>query len=127
MRRASRYAFYVTLLIFAALVVAGPSILSLFGEEFRRGYLILVLICGGQVVNAWAGPAALLMTMTGHEGAATRILAWVVAGSVAANLIAIPTFGILGAAVVAGVAVSIWNIWMVWAGWRRTGIRASAW
>jgi len=97
----------LTLVLGAALVLAAPLILHVFGKGFHGAWLPLALLVITQVIFAATGPVANYLTMTGHEKACTVILGSSLAGMVMLQLLLIPLLGILGAALahLAGFAV----------------------
>jgi O-antigen/teichoic acid export membrane protein len=108
------------------LVSAGHWLLGLFGPEFPAAYPILLVLLIGAVVNAYTGVVAYLLTLTGRERAALKIFGFALLVSAALNLILIPPFGALGAAVASASALSTWNIAMLIYVRRTIGIDASA-
>lgn len=107
----TRAMFAVGLPVGAVLIVAGGPILGVvFGNEFRRGHLALVVLCIAQLVNVGTGSASLLLTMTGHERVTARSLAWSAAANVILNALLIPVFGMIGAAAATAATVIGWNL-----------------
>jgi O-antigen/teichoic acid export membrane protein len=104
------------------LVVFGGLALRLFGPTFGAGYAALVILCGGQLVNALAGSVGLLMSMTGHQKEAAGIVAVAAILNVALNLVLIPWFGMEGAAVATATTTALWNLAMLVYVWRHLGI-----
>ncbi len=124
-RRAAQIVFALTLPVTGVVVVWGREILALFGPEFTEAYASLVILVMGQLVNALTGPVVLLLTMTGQQDTAARILAVVTVGSLALNAVLVPAFGIEGAAVAASVTRAAWNLVVAFVVWRRMGLRAT--
>lgn len=114
-------------LLTVVLVVWGPEILSIFGDEFVRGHDILLVLIVGQLVNALCGPVALLLAYGGHEPVVAKVLSLVVVLSVVAHLVVIPSFGMLGAAYVTTTSVVVWNLVLYAMTRRRLGIDPSGW
>lgn len=115
----------VSIPLAAGLVALGEPALSLFGAEFSRGYWVLVILCGGQLVSALAGPVGFLMTMTGHQGEAMWVEGVVASVNIALTIVLVRRMGIEGAAVATAVAMALRNVWMGILAWRRIGIRAT--
>jgi O-antigen/teichoic acid export membrane protein len=105
-----------------AVVVLGEWILGLLGEEFVAAYPIVVVLIAGHLLFAAAGPAAILLNMTGFHVASARILAVSAVVSLAASLILIPIFGALGAALAAVLTIICSSGLMAYAAYRRLGI-----
>ena len=85
--------------IAAMLIFAGPWLLSLWGDDFRAGHSVLIILTLAQLVIGLAGDlAGYMLTMTAHERAA----AWIIGGSALVNialaLILTPLFGPIGTA-----------------------------
>jgi O-antigen/teichoic acid export membrane protein/SAM-dependent methyltransferase len=107
----TRAMFAVGLPVAVTLVAAGGPILGLvFGDEFRRGHVVLAILCLAQLVNVGTGSASLLLNMTGHERVTAVSLAWSAAANVALNALLIPSFGMAGAAMATATTVVGWNL-----------------
>ncbi len=113
----------VTLSVMAALSVAVPVslvlfiggewVLGLYGTAFTAGYSALLILTVGQFVNALCGSAGFLMTMTGHQREAARILGFAVVINLILNGLLIPEFGMPGAAIATASALVFWNVRML--------------
>jgi len=82
-----------------ALACLGPFVLSLFGADFTVGYPTLLTVLTGLVLRAASGPVEYLLNMTGHHRDTVRVYALAALANVGLNLLLIPAFGILGAAI----------------------------
>lgn len=109
----------------AGLIILGKPILGLFGEDFIEGYPALIVLLVGQIANSFAGSVGYLMTMTGHQRKALYPMAGGAVASLVLNLVLIPCFGTIGAAVATSVATALWNIAMYFQVRRYLGIDAS--
>lgn len=110
---AARFTTAVTLVAAVFLVFFGKWVLGLFGGEFAAGYVALLILLCGQLVNALSGSVGYLMTMTGHQNAAAMILGAAATANVILNYLLIPRYGIEGAAVATAITIAGWNIAMV--------------
>lgn len=88
----------------------GPWALGLFGKAYAPGYSSLLILLGAQAANVLCGPTGLMMTMTGHQGAAARIFGVSASVSVILNVLLIPAYGIVGAALANLGGVVLWNL-----------------
>ncbi len=102
--------------IFVIFLFFGGLVLSLFGPEYSQGALILVILSVGLLADAATGPTRIVMMMTGHEKAYVRIFGSIMGIGFVLQLIAIPLFGLLGAAIVnatsrivAQTAIAVWT------------------
>lgn len=112
--------------IIMILVLAGKPLLHLFGPGFEAAYRPLLALVVGGAVNAFTGIVAYLLTMTGRERVGMSIFCGALALSLVLNLILIPWFGALGAAIASSAALSAWNLAMVFYVRRAFGIDATA-
>ncbi len=108
--RAAWVIFIVTVVIALALAIAGRWVLELFGNGFSVAYLPLLIILGGQCVNAATGPVGFLMTMTRFESQAPLIFGGGAVLNVLLSILLIPVLGIIGAAIATAVAMVAWNL-----------------
>ncbi len=98
-RQGSRALFLSAVAIALVLIVGGPTLLRVaFGPEYARGYVPLVIWCIGMVISAEQGSLVTVMNMTGQEGSTARIMAVGAVSSIVLNFIAIPLWGMTGAA-----------------------------
>ena len=103
----------------------GLEILGLFGDEYRAAYVPLLILTCGQVVNAVSGPVDFVMAMTGQQVRMLQILALSAVLNVALNLLLIPPFGLVGAAIATASTTVFWNLLMRRAVMQRLGVDAS--
>ena len=88
-----------------------PSwVLSLFGTEFTQGALALAILAVGQFVNVVTGSVGYLLMMTGHERLMQYNLMASALANVLLNIVLIPPFGIIGAALATSVTLAGMNI-----------------
>jgi O-antigen/teichoic acid export membrane protein len=130
LRRTFRFAA-AALAVFTAgvvlfLVVAGKWVLGFFGPGFAVGWGPLLVLLIGQAFNSLSGPVASLLSMTGRQGVAARIVTVCVAVNIVLNLVLIPSWGMWGAAVATSVSVTAWNAGMLLAARRELGLNPSA-
>ena len=111
--------FLITAAISIIIIIGGKPILGLFGTEFKTGYFILLINLFGQLVNAMAGPVALLLNMTGHQNDTAKILLVSAVVNVALNFWLIPPYKAMGAAIATVVATILWNVAMAIVVWRK--------
>jgi O-antigen/teichoic acid export membrane protein len=105
----SRWIFTIGVPVFLAQVLFGEALLSTFGRGFDEGRLALTLLAVGQLANYASGAATNVLTMTGRARANLVFTVVHLVVTVALNLLLIPPFGLVGAAVANGVAMSSVN------------------
>jgi O-antigen/teichoic acid export membrane protein len=101
-----------TVVLALPLLVLTEPLLRIFGEEFVETAPIAQILIVGQIVAAATGPQLNLLTMTGHERAATVIMIVGAAINLSACAIGIAFFGAMGAAVATAATNVMWNMAM---------------
>ena len=123
---AARAALTVSLPVALVLGLFGQPILSVvYGQDFGSGALCLAILCGAQVINAAAGPVALILNMTGHEREAAIGVAVGAIVNVVLNAALIPLWNIEGAALATGLSLVTWNVVLIGFVRRRTGLSST--
>lgn len=115
-----------TLPLFVVGAVWSSSLMSIFGEDFRSGGTVLIVLLLGQYINAMTGSIGLLLMMTGGERE-LRILTLVSAGSLVVLCgLLIPLCGGMGAAAATTAANVILNFSATYIAQRNLGIQVTA-
>jgi len=84
----------------AVLLVGGRVVLHAYGSAFVDAYPILAVLTSGTLVGATMGIiSGFLLTMTGHERAASRMVVGTALLNLALTITLTPLFGAVGAAV----------------------------
>lgn len=100
--------FIFSMFFWGFLLVFSGELLSIFGSEFRKGALVVILICFGQVVKTLVGHAGPMLAMVGKPS--LNLLITIISLILLAllNLLLIPRLGITGAGIanVTGVTVT---------------------
>ena len=104
----------------------GERVLGLFGPEFTKGYPVLLILLTSKVAFTFAGPTGMLMSMTGREWTASKVLGIGVAINVSANFLLIPIFGIVGAAFASLLSSVTWNTILVLVALKNLNINTTA-
>ena len=109
---------FVSVPVAVLLVVAGPLVLDAYGSAFAAGYPVLLILSIVQVAGAMMGGlAGYLLTMTGHEWQASRVIVGSALLNLALTIVLTPLLGIVGAALAtlaAGFVKLGWLWWYVW-------------
>jgi O-antigen/teichoic acid export membrane protein len=116
--------FWPSALAALALACLGPYILSLFGMDFGEGYPPLIVALAGLLIRASTGPVEYMLNMTGHHRDTMLVYGIAAAACIVLNLVLIPIFGILGAALSAYGAIAGASIALSLLVRRRLGITA---
>ncbi len=104
----------------ATLLFCGFSsdFLGLFGDDYRAGAHVLVVVCLGHLVNAAAGTVAVVIQYSGHERKELFNGLLVMTTCVALNFALIPRFGALGAAYASFLVLTLVNTLRMAQAWR---------
>jgi O-antigen/teichoic acid export membrane protein len=105
-----RWTFWPSLAIAMMLIAFGPMVLGLFGPEFEQGYVLLIILLAGHLVNVATGPVAVLLNMTGHQAMVARVLGLSAILGVVLSLALTPIWGSVGTAIAFSGAMILWNV-----------------
>lgn len=100
--------------LFVGAGIFGPFVLLLFGTSFLVGAGPLAVLSLALVVRAIFGPAALVLSMTDRPYAGLPAVAVGLLSLLAGNFLLVPMFGLMGAAVSALIAISLWSAGQWW-------------
>jgi O-antigen/teichoic acid export membrane protein len=99
----------LSVVLLALVLIGAPFALMLFGPAFQAGVAPLAVLCLALVVRSVFGPASLMLSIHDRPYASLPAVAVGLATLVAANLLLVPHFGLMGAAVAALVAITLWS------------------
>jgi O-antigen/teichoic acid export membrane protein len=90
----------------AAFTIWGETILEgFFGLEYVAGYIALLILIWGRVLNSALGQVGLLLQMTGNEKYALAGTVFAASANIVLNLLLVPPFGVEGAATATAMAL----------------------
>jgi O-antigen/teichoic acid export membrane protein len=92
---------------------SGPLLEFTFGPKFEPAQPLLVILCIGQLFNAFTGPVAPFLIAIGRERVFGAVCTIVALLNVFLNLMLIPIYGAMGAAVVSAMSLVILNTVML--------------
>ncbi|MBL4654101.1 MAG: flippase [Flavobacteriales bacterium] len=102
-------------------------ILSLFGDEFKQGAAVLMVLVVGQFIAVATGSVMFLLMMSGNEKLMRNNLITCACIVVILSLWLIPMYGIVGAAIAAAVTLSVQNLIATILVWRKLHIMIVPW
>lgn len=103
--------------------VSGPAIEFFYGPRFSPAATVTMLLIAGSVIRAATSPLAAAL-LTGHRPRFVAELGIVaVVANVVFDIVAISTWGLIGAAVANVAAQLIWLVGAATYAWRRLGLR----
>ena len=112
-RSSSTLLLYVTLPLFLIVFLASDLVMSLFGEEFTGNNLALQILLFGQFINLLSGSVGVLLIMTGNEKLMRNNLIITMILCVISNLVLVPVYGLIGAAISFSFTMALQNVFLV--------------
>ncbi len=109
-RTTSKWTLAANLPLFLILVVFPEQILSIFGSEFRDGAAALAIMAWASLVNAATGTSGAILDMTGHTRLKLLNSGVAVGLGIALNVLLIPRFELIGAAIAAVATIGTVNV-----------------
>jgi len=107
----------------AVFFIVGRWLLGLFGSEFVVGYPVLITLAFAQVIHATVGPVARLLSIGGHQDHCLIVFSVSIVILITLTMALAPTYGMIGAAVAASLALLTSSVWLARLVIRHMGIR----
>ena len=120
--KTTRLACLIVTIILLVLVLGGEWFLGIFGENFKAGYSILLILCGTKFVHVFVGPVNYLLMMVNLEKEVTWILLASVLLTMGLHTIWIPLYGIEGAGYATLVGLLLFEFLVSWLAYKKAGI-----
>ena len=120
--RTTRIACMVISLMLLVFVIGGEYLLALFGENFREGYPVLLVLCLTKFIHVFVGPVNYLLMMVDLEKEAMWALFVSVLVTIVLHNYWIPNYGIIGAAYATLAGLVIFEIIVSWIAYKKGGI-----
>ena len=105
--RSARFALVATVAVSTCLLLAGPWLLSLFGEDYAAAWLPLAVLTLGYIVWAATGSSGSLLLLTGHQQLASGSLAAATGLILLLTIVLAPSLGALGVAIASSLSMSL--------------------
>jgi len=103
------------------------QIMGIFGDEFKTGWLVLIILSTGQFVNVVTGSVGYLLMMSGNEGLLRNSVAFSAVLTIVLGFLLIPPYGIIGAAVSTSLSIASQNILACRFVYKSIGINTVPW
>jgi len=116
-----KWTFWPSLAACALILALGKPLLSLFGQNFERGYSVMFILAVGMLARAAVGPAERLLNMLGERKQCALIYAAAFAINLVLCVLLIPHLGIEGAAVATSTALAVESVLLYLVAKRRLG------
>lgn len=109
----TRLVVTATIPIIVILAVFGSKLLAIFGPEYTRGYIVLLVFLVGRFIGNAVGATGILLSMTNNHYP-KMWLEWLLAGlNLALTYLFILEFGLIGAALGTSIAIGVQNFLQV--------------
>ena len=106
-RVSTKWGLYLSMPPFLVTCVAPKLVMGvLFGKAYVAGWPVLLILTFGQVINAGTGPVGFLLVMAGYQKRMFQISGTMLALAVILGLALVPPYGMTGAAIATGIALS---------------------
>jgi O-antigen/teichoic acid export membrane protein len=106
----TRTILYFSVFAFLGIFLLSEPLLSLIGKDFTAGVLPLVILSLGQLVLVSVGPAGCLLSMTKHPRLSLYNSLALLLLNIVLDLLLIPRYGIIGAAVATSTSMGLISI-----------------
>lgn len=120
----TRWGVLLTVPLFLVTAIAGDDILSLFGPGLVTAWRALVILSIGQLVNVATGGVGSILAMSGHQYIKFFMDLLLAIANILLNILLIPRFGIIGAAVATAISMTGVNLIRVLGVYATTGVHA---
>ncbi|WP_179344633.1 MATE family efflux transporter [Winogradskyella ursingii] len=110
LKASTRLIFILTIPIIIFLFLFSNFILKLFGKEYMNASTTLLVLLVGQSINAFCGSVGMYFNMTGKQNVYQIILVLAFVINLILNLILIPKYNMIGAALATSFSLILWNI-----------------
>lgn len=108
--RSTRLTLLIAMPMLALFVLAPQWVLALFGRDFAAAGAVLAILAAGQFINVATGSVGQVLIMTGHGRTLRNLSAVNAVLCIALNLVLVPAYGAIGAAVATASSVIVLNI-----------------
>jgi O-antigen/teichoic acid export membrane protein len=106
----SKIIFVATIPITIILIVFPQLILSIFGDEYQKGYLILLLLVIAQLTNSLTGPVGPFLSMSGNERKQLTFVFIALLLNFGVSILLVDRYGGEGVAFGSAIGMITWNV-----------------
>ena len=110
LQKFSKALFGIALITFLVFIAFGKKILGIWGDPFVAAYSSLLFIVAAESINILTGYTGIVLVMGNYESLVYKISLLFIPINLLLNIILIPFFGILGAAISYFIVVVSFNI-----------------
>jgi O-antigen/teichoic acid export membrane protein len=121
-RAATGWIVRLSLPAFVVLLALPRELLGYLGKGFAVGATVTMVLAAGKLVDAATGPCAMVLNMAGRPAVNMLDNVAVLVGNIVLNLVLIPRYGIVGAAIAWAISLSAVNLARVGQVWFLLGM-----
>ena len=99
----------ITLILVLVLLIFSQKIVQFLGSDYNEAIQVIYILLFGYAINCLWGPIPFLMIMTRYEYEAMWLTFGAALANIILNILLIPTFGIIGAAISTIIALNFRN------------------
>jgi O-antigen/teichoic acid export membrane protein len=118
LKTTTRWVTYATVPGFLFIILGSTEIMSMFGREFtKEGNTVMVVLAVGCLVNSLTGGTGMTLMMCGRQHIQLYAAVGCVALNIFLNMLLIPNFGAIGAAIATSIsmcAVNMAKLFFLW-------------
>jgi O-antigen/teichoic acid export membrane protein len=104
----------LSVVLFILVLIGGPFALMLFGPSFAVGAAPLAVLTLSLVVRSVMGPASLVLSIHDRPYASLPSVGLAIITLVIGNGLLVPPLGLMGAALSALIAITVWSVGLWW-------------
>lgn len=109
-RFSTKLNFLISIFLVTIILLFQNYLLNLFGDEFVKGSLILIIFCIGQIINSFSGSVGVILQMVGKQKVYQNFVVFALIINIVLTFIFTPIYGGIGAALSTVISMAFWNI-----------------
>jgi len=102
--------FLSSLIIGILIMVFNKPLLGIFGEEFKTGSIIFIILCLGQLISSYSGSVGVILQMTGKQVIYQYLMIIALIISLVLMFLLVPFYGGEGVAMASLISMLSWNL-----------------
>ncbi|KKC35541.1 hypothetical protein WH87_15890 [Devosia epidermidihirudinis] len=107
---ANMVASALSIVLFVLVLIGAPFALMVFGPAFAAGAAPLAVLSLALVIRSVMGPASLVLSIHDRPYASLPSVAFGIVSLAVGNWLLVPWFGLMGAALSAIIAITVWSV-----------------
>ena len=127
LREASRTIAFLNFIVGLILLLGGSFFLSIFGENYTEALPAYNILIVSQMVVSLFGMVPMYMNMTGKQQLFHKIMGLSVVVNIICNVILIPRFNMVGAAISYAITVLLWNVLVAYFSFKSDKVHLTLW